>query len=75
MSAARLLLFKSKVLANYRLFRVMEAEPSKDGCVRIVTIGYLPRKALNKVAYHPVPLEQKEVAIQRLVLILPIEEQ
>lgn len=27
------------------------------------------------MTYHPVPLEQKEVAIQRLVLILPIEEQ
>merc|ERR1711951_288074 len=42
---------------------------------------YLPvgsesfRKALNKVAYHPVPLDLKEVAIQRLVLILPTEEQ
>ena len=32
-------------------------------------------KVDDKVAYHPVPLEQKEVAIQRLVLILPIEEQ
>ena len=70
-----LLLFESKVLANYRLCRVLQAEPSEDGCVRTVTVGYLPRKAHNRVAYHPMPLEQKEVAIQRLVLILPIEEQ
>ena len=27
------------------------------------------------MTYNPVPLEQKEVAIQRLVLILTIEEQ
>ena len=32
-------------------------------------------KVDDEVAYHPVPLEQKEVAIPRLVLILPIEEQ
>ena len=25
--------------------------------------------------YHPVPLETKEVAVQRLVLIVPVEEQ
>ena len=32
-------------------------------------------KVDNKMAYHPVPLDHKEIAIQRLVLILPIEEQ
>ena len=42
-----LLLFESKVLANYRLCRVLKAEPSEDGCVRTVTVGYLPRKAQN----------------------------
>ena len=59
-----LLLYESKILANYRLCRVLEAEPSEDGCVRTVTVGYLPRKAQNRVIYHPVPLEYKEVAIQ-----------
>ena len=70
-----LLLYESKILANYRLCRVQKAEPSEDGCVWTVTIGYLPRKAQIRVAYHPVPLEQKEVAIQQLVLIMPVEEQ
>ena len=62
-------------MANYRLCKVMEAVVSDDDCVRTVTIGYLPRKALKQMIYHPVPLEYKEVAVQRLVLILPVEEQ
>ena len=39
-----LMLYKSKVVGNYRLCRVLEAEPSDDECVRTVTVGYLPRK-------------------------------
>ena len=38
-------------------------------------MGYLPRKKLKQTVYHPVPLETKEVAIQRLVLLVPVEEQ
>ena len=30
---------------------------------------------MKQVVYHPVPLETKEVAVQRLVLIVPVEEQ
>ena len=53
----------------------MRAEPSGEGCVRTVSIGYLPSKSLKQVVYHPFPLETKEVAVQRLVLIVPVEEQ
>ena len=63
------------MLANYRLCKVMRADPSADGCVRTVSIGYLPRKSLRQTVYHPVSLETKEVAVQRLVLIVPVEEQ
>ena len=70
-----LLLYESKIVANYRLCRVIEAVPSNDGRVRTVTVGYLPRKSRRQVVYHPVPLESKEVYVQRLVLILPVEEQ
>ena len=63
------------MLANYRLCRVMKAEPSADGCVRTVSMGYLPRKNLRQTVYHPVPLEIKEVAFQRIALIVPVEEQ
>ena len=70
-----LMLYESKVVGNYRLCRIIKAEPSDDGCVRTVTVGYLPRKEVRRAVYHPVPLEQKEVAVQRLVLIVPKEEQ
>ena len=70
-----LLLYETKIVANYTLCRVVEAKPFKDGCVRTVTVGYLPRKAVRQVVYRPVPLETKEVAVQRLVLIMPVEEQ
>ena len=62
-------------MGNYRLCRVTAAEPSEDECVRTVTVGYLPRKSLKQTVYRPVPLETKEVAIQRLVLLVPVEEQ
>ena len=55
-----LALYESKVLANYCLCRVMKAEPSADGCVRTVSIGYLQKKNLRQTVYHPVPLEIKE---------------
>ena len=70
-----MLLYESKVMGNYRLCRVTAAEPSEDECVRTVTVGYLPRKSLKQTVYRPVPLETKEVAIQRLVLLVPVEEQ
>ena len=50
------------------------AEPPKEEPVPDVPPVSV-EKVDNKVTYHPVPLEQKEVAIQRLVLILTIEEQ
>ena len=69
------MLYESKVVGSYRLCRVIKAEPSEDECVRTVTVGYLPRKNVKQTVYHPVPLETKEVAIQRLVLLVPVEEQ
>ena len=70
-----MMLYESKVMGNYRLCRVTAAEPSEDGCTRTVTVGYLPRKSLKQTVYRPVPLETKDVAIQRLVLLVPMEEQ
>ena len=67
-----MMLYESKVMGNYRLCRVTAAEPSEDGCTRTVTVGYLPRKSLKQTVYRPVPLETKDVAIQRLVLLVPI---
>ena len=62
-------------MSNYRLCRITETNKSPDNCVKTVTIGYLPRKKLKNPADNPGPLETKVVAIQRLSLILPVEEQ
>ena len=70
-----MMLYESKVLGSYRLCRIITADPSEDECIRTVTVGYLPRKNRRQATYHPVPLEMKEVAIQRLVLLVPMEEQ
>ena len=70
-----MMLYESKVVGSYRLCRVIKAEPSEDKCVCTVTVGYLLRKNVKQIVYHPVPLEEKEVAIQRLVLLVPVEEQ
>ena len=42
--------------------------------MRTVVVGYMPRKALHQAIYRSVPLEEKEVAVQRLVLVVPVEE-
>merc|ERR1711895_256546 len=70
-----MLLYESKVVGSYRLCRVTAVTPSDDECVRTVTVGYLPRKQLKQTVYRPVTLETKEVAIQRLVLLIPVKEQ
>ena len=61
-------------MANYRLCRVTEATPSKDGCVRTVWVAYLPKNKLSKATYNPADMEWKEVAVQRLALIVPSED-
>ena len=39
-----------------------------------MTVGYLPQNKLKTSTYNPKTLETKEVAIQRLALIVPVEE-
>lgn len=69
-----LLQFDSKVISTYKLCRVVEIKKSTDKCVRTVTVGYLPQNKLKTSTYNPKTLETKEVAIQRLALIVPVEE-
>ena len=47
-----MMLYESKVVGNYRLCRVIKAEPSDDECVCTVTVGYLPRKNVRQAVYH-----------------------
>ena len=69
-----LLLYENKVVAHYCLVRVSEVKKSKDNCVRTVVVAYLPENQLKKKEYDPLKLQCKEVAVQRLALIVPNEE-
>ena len=69
-----LMVYESKVAAQYRLCQVVNAKLSDDGCVRTVEVGYLPKNKLKKRKYIPNDLETKEVAENRLCLLMPIED-
>ena len=60
---------------TYRLCIVLETTVSRDGVVRTVRVGFRPRKACGPGAYKSVPLDEMEVAIQRLVLLEPKEKE
>ena len=69
-----LLQFESKVVSTYKMCCVIEVKESAEKCVRTVTVGYLPQNRLKKKEYDPKSIDTKEVAVQRLTLIVPVEE-
>ena len=50
-----------------------KVKESEDGLVRTVTIAYRARKKGKLLPYVSVPLTSMDVAIQRLVLLVPSE--
>ena len=72
-----LLRYDSKVSkARYRLARVVQAHPDKCGVVRTVTIKLRPRHIREKVLpYKAKQMTEFPVGVQRLVVIVPVEEQ
>ena len=65
--------------ADYRLCRVAEVILSKDGCVRTAHVNYLTnnellRKMKSGEKFDPAWMQGKEVSVQRLVLLVPVEE-
>ena len=69
-----LVYYENKVKGTYRLCIVLETTVSRDGIVRTVRVGFRPRRACGPGAYRSVPLDEMEVAIQRLVLLVAKEE-
>lgn len=69
-----MLLYENRVVSHYQLVRVYKVKESEDSCVRTVTVVYLPQNQLNKRTYDPTKMQEKEVAVQRLALIVPNEE-
>jgi len=66
--------------SDYRLARVAEVHPDPHGTVRTVTVAMRPRDAREKVTAEPPHLQPKpetllRLGVQRVVVILPIEEQ
>ena len=71
-----LLKYDSKVSkGRYRLARVTQVHPDSVGRVRTVTVGMRPRQAKEKPLPYKPKITEFEVGVQRLVVILPIEEQ
>ena len=61
---------------HYRLARVKEVYPDEKNLVRTVKVCYRKRDSRETAAvYNVKPLIEEKVAIQRLSVLLPIEEQ
>jgi len=72
--------YDNKVASTYRMCRVLEVVVSQqDGCVRTVVVGLQQkdkrRRGVSGGRRAFRPLVHLEVAVQRLVLLLPREEQ
>ena len=72
--------YKSKSFpGTYRLGRVKDVEvDSEDGLIRTCTVVYKlikPSSANMRDIFKDITTKEIRVAVQRLVLILPIEEQ
>ena len=72
-----LLTYSSKVSApTYRYGRVRQVHPDKHGVVRNVTVSTKSRRAREKPReLISTKLEHQMVPVQRLVMLLPVEEQ
>ena len=73
--------YSSKVSkADYRLARVSQVHPNPHGLVRTVTVAMRPRDSREQVSKDPPylknkPLTQLSLGVQRVVVVLPVEEQ
>ena len=69
-----LLFYDNKVKGTYRLCVVLETTTSKDDIVRTVKVGFRPRRHCGPGPYKGVRLYEMDVAVQRLVLLVPKED-
>ena len=74
-----LILYTSKSKSGeYRLGRVITTETDSDGLVRTCTVKYSLVQHMStkdRLAYTGIKVKYIRVAVQRLVMILPVEEQ
>ena len=68
--------YEGNIKSDYRLAKVLEVHPDSRGLVRTVTIGYRRRNKKEKAeVYQKKPLVQEQVALQRLCLLVPKDEE
>ena len=60
---------------SYRYGRILELHEDDKGAVRTVTVGVRPRHVREGLAYKPKKLDEILMAVQRLIVLLPAEEQ
>ena len=67
--------YDNKICGQYRLCVVKEIKVSKDNIVRTVVVAFCPKKSLRPgQLYKSTHLEEMQTAVQRLVLLVPVEE-
>ena len=72
------LLYAGRLVAEYRLARVVVVEPDSDGVVRSVILRYSLVQGLDKAAraaYTGIKRKYIRTRVQRLSMLLPVEEQ
>ena len=71
-----LVLYEKKISkGTYKLGRVLETHPDAHGRVRTITVGIRGKDKANALTYIPKPLEQHRLGVQRVAVILPVEDQ
>ena len=61
---------------DYRVGRIIDVHPDPSKLVRTVTVAYRKRDAReDPKVYKSKPLTQEKMAVQRLSLLVPVEEQ
>ena len=70
-----MMLYEGNIKRDYRLARVKHVQPDSKGLVRTVTVCYRKRDSRESVSsYRSKPLVCEEVSVQRLSLLVPVNE-
>ena len=71
-----LIQYQGHVKTVWRLGKILEVFPDKHGVVRTCEVGYRQRHSgENTLPYRSKPLQTLRIAVQRLCVLLPVEEQ
>ena len=71
-----MLYYDGNLKDDYRLAKVLEVYPDQNGLVRTVKIGYRQRNKTERAeVYKKKSLVKEDVAVQRLCLLVPYEEE